>query len=302
MLDPLIVAPAHLWQRVPSRFIGYGLALFSTAIVATTFVISKAALKIINPESFSVCWYGAAGVYAAIYGRVSGDTPGPTLLRQHWKLLLTLGLVNAVSALLWFSQIQMVNPALVSFLGGMSTLFAVLLGMTILGERLRPREWGGAAVIMAGTLLITYQSDRVVLVVFVLAVGQTFLHASCNIIAKRALSTVSPLSLTLARAGCTSLVTLLFAWMTGRWQQPPPGILALIVAGALGGPFISYILFYRALSLIDVSKAALIGATRPLFVLLYSLILFGSLPQPHQIAGGLLGIAGVVTLLSARQR
>jgi drug/metabolite transporter (DMT)-like permease len=151
-------------------------------------------------------------------------------------------------------------------------------------------------------LLITYHADRILLVVFVMAVGQTFLRASGGIIAKRTVGAVSPLSLTMARAGFTSVIILIFALIGGRWQWPPPDTMALIVIGALGGPFISYVLFYRALELIDASKAALIGANRPLFVLLYGLILFGSLPLPRQIAGGLLSIGGLVILLSARQQ
>jgi transporter family protein len=302
MLHLLTAAPAYLRRRLPSRSLGYGLALLSTILVATTFVISKTALKVINPESFSVVWYGAAGIYAALYGRRSGAVSGTAVLRQRWRPLLALGLANAVSALLWFSEIQMADPALVSFFGSMSTLFAVLLGVVVLGERLSWREWGSAAVILAGTLLITYRADRIVLLVFIMAAGQTFLRASCNVIAKHTVSGVSPLTLTMARAGSTSFITLVYALLVGRWQWPPPDTLALIVAGALGGPFFSYVLLYRALVLIDVSKASLIEANRPLFVLFYSLILFGSLPQPHQIAGGLLSIGGVVILLFARQK
>jgi drug/metabolite transporter (DMT)-like permease len=72
--------------------------------------------------------------------------------------------------------------------------------------------------------------------------------------------------------------------------------------GALGGPFVSHLLLYRALALVNASKVSLIGATQPLFVLLYSLALFGTLPLKHQIAGGLLSMGGVAILLSARNK
>ena len=288
-------------RRLPTRFLGYGLALLSTAIVATTFIVSKAVLKTLNPESFSILWYGAAAVYAALYGHVRGDTPPARTLRRQWKPLLALACTNALSALLWFSEIKMADPALVSFFGCMSTLFAVLLGVGLLGEQLQHQEWAGAALILAGVLMITYYSDRVVLLVFIMALGNTFLHASGAVIAKCAVGDVTPLTLTLVRAGGTSIIILIVTLLTGRWEWPSIGALALIALGALGGPFISHILFYRALALIDVSQVSLINATRPLFVLLYSLLLLGSLPLLHQIAGGLLSIIGVVTLLSARR-
>jgi drug/metabolite transporter (DMT)-like permease len=170
-----------------------------------------------------------------------------------------------------------------------------------LGEQLRRQEWLGAAMILAGVLMITYYSDRVMILVFLMALGNTFLHASGAVIAKRAVGDVTPLTLTLVRAGGSSILILIAALLSGRWQWPSTNALILTALGALGGPFISHILYYRALALIDVSKVSLINATRPLFVLLYSLLLFGNLPLLHQTAGGLLSIIGVVTLLSARR-
>ncbi|MGD9101007.1 MAG: DMT family transporter, partial [Anaerolineae bacterium] len=210
--------------------------------------------------------------------------------------------INALCMMLFFTAIQMTNPALISFFGRMSTLFTVVLGVIVLGERLKWREWVGAVVILAGALLITYHADRVMLVVFIISLLSSFLYSSTTIIAKQTVSVVSPLTLALARAACTAFFIAIFALVTGRWQRPPPDILALIAVGALGGPLFSHVLLYRALALIDASKVSLVGATQPAFVLLYSLLLFGTLPLLHQIAGGLLSVGGVVILLSARKQ
>jgi drug/metabolite transporter (DMT)-like permease len=302
MLNPLTSPLVRLWQRIPPRFLGYVLALLSTATLSTVFVISKAALEVINPESFNVYWYTAAAVYAVSYGRMSGNLPTPATLRRHWKPLLSIGFINALGMMLFFTAIQMTNPALISFFGRMSTLFTVVLGVIVLGERLERREWVGAAVILAGALLITYHADRVMWVVFIISLSSSFLYASTIIIAKQTVGAVSPLTLTLARAACTAFFIAILALVSGRWQRPPLDTLALIAVGALGGPLFSHVLFYRALALIDASQVSLVGATQPAFVLLYSLLLFGTLPLLHQIAGGLLSVGGVVILLSARNR
>jgi drug/metabolite transporter (DMT)-like permease len=140
----------------------------------------------------------------------------------------------------------------------------------------------------------------VILIVFVMTLFSSSLYASSVIIAKHTVSAIPPLTLTLVRAGCTAAIILVFAAITGRLQWPPPSTLALLAVGAVGSPFLSQILLFYALSLIDASKASLIGATQPVFVLLYSLIFFGSLPLLHQILGGLISIGGVVMLISAR--
>jgi len=302
------------------HWLGYGLALLSTAIVATTFIISKIALRSVSPLWFSIYWYGAASVYAALYTRIRPSTPLPLcslapyhpepsgrglahgLLPRSWRPLLVLGATTAVSALLWFTQIQMADPALVSFFGNLSAVFTVVLGVTLLGERLRWREGVGAVIILAGALLITFRAAPIVWLVFGMAVGQNLLHAGGTFIAKRAIATLSPGSLTLVRATSTSLFLAAFGLFShGRWVCPPANTLALILVGAVGGPFLSYVLFYRALAVVNASTAALIGATRPLFVLLYGFFIFQTLPLPHQIAGGLLSIAGVALLFSTRQ-
>jgi drug/metabolite transporter (DMT)-like permease len=300
MPNPLTAACTR--QRVPPRYLGYVLALFSTATIATAFVISKAVLNTINPESFNVYWYTAAAVYALIYGRLSGNPARRTTLHQYWKPLLSIGVINALSMMLFFSAIQMTNPAIISFLGRISTLFTVLLGIIILGERLGRREWVGAAVVLAGALLITYRADAVMLKVFFIALGSSFLYSCTIIIAKQAVASVSPLTLTLARSGGTAFTMLFLTLVTGRLQVPALDMLAIIIVGALGGPLVSHLLLYRALALVDASKVSLIGATQPLFVMLYSLALFGTLPLEHQIAGGLLSMGGVAILLSARNK
>ncbi len=300
MSNPLTSARA--WQRVSPRYLGYVLALCSAATIATSFVISKAVLKTINPESFSVYWYTAASVYALIYGRVSGNPPRRTTLRQYWKPLLSIGFVNTLSMMFFYNAIQMTNPAIISFLGRLSTLFTVLLGIIVLGERLGRREWVGAAVILAGALLITYHADEVMLKVFFMSMCSSFLYSCTIIIAKQAVAAISPLTLTLARSSGTASTILILALITGRLQFPSPGMLVIIIVGALGGPFISHLLLYRALALVDASKVSLVGATQPLFVLLDSLALFGTLPLAHQIAGGLLSMGGVAILLSARNK
>ncbi len=297
-----LLTSVRVWQRVPPRYLGYVLALFSTATIATSFVISKAVLKVINPESFSVYWYTAASVYALIYGRLNGNPPRWTKLRQYWKPLLSIGILNALSMMFFFSAIQMTNPAIISFLGRIGTLFTVVLGIIVLGERLGRREWVGAAVVLAGALLITYRADEVMLKVFFISLCSSFLYSCAIIIAKQAIVSISPLILTLARSGGTASTILILALITGRLQFPPLGMLVIIIIGALGGPLISHLLLYRALALVDASKVSLIGATQPLFVLFYSLALFGDWPLEHQVAGGLLSIGGVVILLSARNK
>ena len=61
-------------------------------------------------------------------------------------------------------------------------------------------------------------------------------------------------------------------------------------------------LHYRALRYIDLSKASLLHASQPLFVALFGLIVFGTLPDLRQWFGGALVLVGVYLLLIGRPR
>ncbi|MBI1879226.1 MAG: DMT family transporter [Chloroflexi bacterium] len=74
-----------------------------------------------------------------------------------------------------------------------------------------------------------------------------------------------------------------------------------IIGGAFFGPFLSYFLFYKSLHYLDMSKGAVIRATQPLFVAVYSLILFGAIISSQQFLGGLVMIAGVTLMLWERK-
>jgi drug/metabolite transporter (DMT)-like permease len=72
------------------------------------------------------------------------------------------------------------------------------------------------------------------------------------------------------------------------------------LVGSFFGPFISYVLFYQGLRYLDLSKGAVIRASQPLFVAVYSLALFGEFITAPQLVGGLLMVAGVGLMLWQR--
>jgi drug/metabolite transporter (DMT)-like permease len=75
----------------------------------------------------------------------------------------------------------------------------------------------------------------------------------------------------------------------------------LITTTALVGPFLARTLFMHCLRHLDISRAALINQSQPLFVALYSAILLHTLPSRREWTGGLLILGGALLLVSWRQ-
>jgi drug/metabolite transporter (DMT)-like permease len=281
---------------------GYVLALGSAAAVAATSVIRKTISTEVNPATFSVWWYGIAGVYAWIWVLLRGDAHTARGIRTGWRPTLVLVLANASAAILFYTEIDLANPALVSFFGRLRTVYVVLLGVFYLGERLNRLEWMGAVVTVLGTLLVAYRGGAVLNFVFVLALIENLLMAVATIMAKSAVRHVPPLVLVGYRGVLISLAVLLYATATGQWQWVSGRTWVVMATGALAGPFLGHVMYYAALAHMDAGKVAVVTALQPVFVATYTALLFGDLPTFQQSLGGALTIAGVIIVFGARYR
>jgi drug/metabolite transporter (DMT)-like permease len=288
-----------LKRKLGSQLIGYLLALGSAAAIAATFIVRKSVSTKVNPATFSVWWYGLAGVYAWIAVLIRGEAHKAEGIRGGWKPTLGLVLFNASGAILYFTEIDLTNPALVSFFGRLRTVYIVLMGVLFLRERLNGLEWAGAAVTVLGTLLIAYRGGPVLSLVFLLALVENLLMAASTIMAKFAVRHVPPFVLAGYRGVLISLVILAYALLTGQWEWVDGRTMAIMAAGALSGPFLGHVMNYASLARVDAGKAAIIAAMQPLFVTVYTALLFGDLPTLRQALGGGLTIAGVIVVFVA---
>ena len=296
---------ASLIDRLPLSRTGRGtlLALLSTAAIASIFVVSKWALQSLDQATFTTWYYGATVLIAIAYQALR-RRPGLVAsfpARGYWPIL-ALGLISGVSTVLFFSAIRLIDPAVASFFDRSETVFAVLLGLWLFGERFVPIELAGMAVLLIGLAVLTYTGGQVVVLGAILVFGANLLYALGLALVKSRLQAIDPGALTGLRALFAMPVLIVYALLAGGWHVPSPLQIAAISVGALLGPFFGHMLYYRALQHIDLSKASLLHASQPLFVAAFALLVFGTLPAPSQWFGGALVLAGVYVLVTARRR
>ena len=270
--------------------------------IAATYVIRKSISTEVKPVTFSVWWYGFAGTYAWISTLVRGQIREAGHIRSSYGAVIALVLLNAAGGLLYFTEIDLTNPALVAFFGRLRTAYIVLLGILVLKERLNRQEWMGTGIVILGTLIIAYKGGVTLSVVFLLALLENLLMAASTMAAKFAVKQIPPLVLAAYRGTLVSMIILVYALATGQWQPISGGTLAVIAGGALVGPFIGYVLNYASLARIDAGKVAIVAATQPLFVTGYTALLFGDWPTLQQALGGALTIVGVILVFYARSK
>jgi drug/metabolite transporter (DMT)-like permease len=291
-----------VYQQARTRTAGYLLALGSAAAISATYVFRKVVSEAVNPVTFSIVWYGLAGVYAWILAGARGELHHARTWLRGWRPLVGLVLANAGGAILYYTEIDLTNPALVSFFGRLRTVYIVLLGALFFAERMNRREWVGAGVTVAGTMLIAYRGGAVLTTVLLLALVENLLMAVATIMAKVAVREIPPILLTAYRGVLIPVVLLPYALLTGQWQPVDGATMAVIALGACSGPFLGHVMRYAALARIDAGKAAIVYAIQPVFVTLYSGLVFGDVPSGRQLLGGALAMGGVILVFVARQR
>jgi drug/metabolite transporter (DMT)-like permease len=108
---------------------------------------------------------------------------------------------------------------------------------------------------------------------------------------------IQPLILGISRTVVLTLCLGAFALLLGELAWPSNRALLWLAGGSFFGPFLSYFLFYKGMVSLDIGQAAIIRATQPLFVALYSFVLLGALVSRQQFVGGMVILAGVVMIL-----
>ena len=274
----------------------------SAASLSVTFIASKQALADLSLLGFAPLWFALAFLWGLGYYCVQPDKVSAGDLKRHWKLLVLLGLSSSAANYFFFAAVNLGNPTVVAFCSRATTIFALLMGVVLLRERLTRFQWAGALVAVVGAGLMTYQGGRLIWTILSLSLTASFFHALTSYIAKRSVIHISPVVLNVARTLGLMICLSVASLLAGELVWPGRRALLWMLGGAFFGPFLSYLLFYRGMVTLGISQGAIIRASQPLFVALYSFILFGELLHLRQFAGGLIILWGVTMTLWASPR
>ena len=86
--------------------------------------------------------------------RLPGSPALEPISGPGWEAILGLALVTALSRLTMFAGLQRLGGAQTALLGITELITTLLVAFVVLGERLSPAQWVGAAIITASVLLV----------------------------------------------------------------------------------------------------------------------------------------------------
>ena len=175
-----------------------------------------------------------------------------------------------------------------------------MLGIIFLKERFTPIETLGVFIVFSGALLTSYSGNLDWKDFFIPGVGLVVLNclgaATATVIVRAKVNNLTPEILSFNRTFW--LLIFFSAWViiTGTPITISTGALTNTVIAAILDPVLAILLVYKAYQYIEASRGTIIQSTKGLMIIPVAFFYFGTLPLPHQIAGGIIAMIGVVII------
>ena len=219
----------------------------------------------------------------------------------HWVAVGIFVVVGvffpALVTMLMFEANRRIGPTSASTLGGTSPVFALLGGIVFLGEPLSPHAIGGTLAVVAGIALISGwgTAKRLQAIDVAIPLGAAFVRGMAQTFVKMGLgfwaNTFAATLVVYTVSSFTVLASQKRGTEAAKAGWPLRGVLWFGLVGLLNGAAVFTL--YLGLRTGNVSVVSPIGASFPLFALLFSAMLSRSLPTPRAVAGALVTVAGV---------
>jgi drug/metabolite transporter (DMT)-like permease len=280
---------------------GYFFAFVATLAFSNVYIFSKAALNELPLAHFGSLWYLAVTVLCLVYAAFSKKLGQLAhLTRKQVYVLLVLGGLEIATTTLFFLSVHIIpNPAVTSFLGNLYPLMVLLGGIFILHEKFSPIEIFGGFLALAGAFVISYSGGTTLKTFFIEGTGVVFFNAifaaTATLVVKIHVKHLSPEILNLNRG----VWLLLFSFVMIFISDETASFSTLAVRNTLTGAFLEFaaiLTAYYSFKFIDVSKSSIIQSLKGIVVMLFSFLFFRSLPQTHQILGGLITVLGILIM------
>jgi drug/metabolite transporter (DMT)-like permease len=259
-------------------------------------VFVKLTLGFVNVETMNVLFTAVASLcFMALFAVYRGAHFGS--LRGNWGRVALMSLLSAAGSMLFTYGISLYGPVNSAFLVQFTAVFTIVFGVAFFKERFTRLEAVGILLAVVGVFVLAYGDLSLEIVGAAVLLSAALLFASANSLSKAYVAKVNPVAL----AGGSSMFMFLFIFaytvLAGKLETAfPSETLVYAVLGSVTGVVLSFILFYKALTFFEVSKAAAIRTMEPFLTAVFSFAILALAPTANQLLGGAMIVVGVVVL------
>lgn len=241
------------------------------AIWGASFLFMRILAPVLGPLWTTEMRFGVAGAAMLLYMLATRQSMD---LRQHWKPLLIVGILNSALPSALFSFAAITLPSGYSAIVNATTpLWGALIGAVVSGDRLSLRKIVG---LFAGILGVTFlvrlgpvQFSPQILMAVLACVGAAFCYGLAGTYSKKQSIAIAPPKMATGSQLAAALVTLPFLPLAPVQGEVTPFILLVGCALALICSAVAYFIFFRLIADIGPTKALTVTFLIPLFALLW---------------------------------
>lgn len=287
-------------EKLPIK--GYLFLIATAFFTALSYAIGKALERSdLHPETTTFFWFFGAFIVALIlFPFLRAQREELKRIRQYRDIFIWSSVITSAGAALWMVALWTIGPALTSFLMKAQTLFALLLGILFLGERLNKGESIGIAMTVAGGAVVAYQREGYLIFGTAMALGAAFLYSFLSFMVKKIAQDLNMLTVATLRTLGVSIVLFLYLAATGTFEPPSLNQALIMACGGACGAYIAKGSQFHAIKLLDISRTTAVMPMESIFVLILAHVFFDDLPSVTKLLGGASIIAGVVFLVLFR--
>ena len=276
-------------------------AVLGSLMFGVSPVFMRLVLDFVNVETMNVlftvfaslCFVVAFGAFKKAYFR--------SILR-NWRKVALLSLFSAAGSLLFTYGIFLYGPVNAAFLVQFTAVFTILFGVAFFHERFTRLEAVGVLVAVAGVFILAYGDLTLEIMSTLVLLSAALFFASANTLSKAYVKNVNPVALAGGNSMFVFLFIFVFAVLSGRLETAFPSVaFGYAFLGSVTGVVLSFILFFKALEVFEVSKTATIRTMEPFLTAVFSFIILALEPTVNQLVGGVLIVVGVVALSLTKQ-
>jgi drug/metabolite transporter (DMT)-like permease len=290
------------------QFRGYFFAVLATVSFSNVYVFSKAALNEIHLIQFGFYWYAIGAFLNSVWSVYKGNLIRiSSFNRNNYLILILLGILEILTNTTFFLSIHIIpDPSVTSFLGNLYPVFLTIGAVVLLRERFTFIESAGVMLAFAGAFIISYNGGSGLSGMFIpgtmVVLVNAILAATTSLVVKVNVKKLSPELITLNHNLWLLIFATILMFATGQSFTIPSSALINIFIGSFLGPFMGILTIYYSFQYIEASRSSIVQSLKGIVVLFGAWAYFGTLPQSHQLLGGLLTVLGVLVMALSQAR
>jgi len=260
-------------------------------------VFAKLVIDLTNVETMNVLWTIISSILFVFLFVFSKKTEYFKIIIKNWKKVALIGLIVTIGSLLYTYGILYSGPTNAAFLIQFTTVFTILFGIIFLKERFTKLEGLGILIAVFGVFFLAYGNIEIeILSTLILLIASLF-FALENLLEKVYVKNINPLTLAGGRSIFIFLFIFAYSILSGRLETNISSVVFFYaILGSITGVFLSFVLFFKALKVFEISKSMTIRTTEPFLTAIFSFIILSLIPTVNQLFGGMLIVIGIAIL------